>query len=89
MQQITNLRRLRGRCHVSLLELEAVSGLSNQYISSAELGKIQPSRKLEERLCSAIEVIIANRKKDLLLLEEEYRAYRGRLLEPAEEDENE
>ena len=89
MQQITNLRRLRGRCHVSLLELEAASGLSNQYISSAELGKIQPSRKLEERLCSAIEVIIVNRKKDLLLLEEEYRAYRGRLLEPAEEDENE
>ena len=89
MQKITNLRRLRGRYHVSLLELEAASGLSNQYISSAELGKIQPSRKLEERLCSAIEVIIVNRKKDLLLLEEEYRAYRGSLLRAAEENENE
>ena len=89
MQQITNLRRLRGRYHVSLLELEAASGLSNQYISSAELGKIQPSRKLEERLCSAIEVIIVNRKKDLLLLEADFLKYQGRLLELAEEGSDE
>ena len=89
MQQITNLRRLRGRCHVSLLELEAASGLSNQYISSAELGKIQPSRKLEERLCSALEAVIASRKQELLLLEADFLKYRGRLLEPAEEGSDE
>lgn len=89
MQKITNLRRLRSRCHVSLLELEAASGLSNQYISSAELGKIQPSRQLEERLCSAIEVIIANRKQELLLLEADFLKCRGRLLELAEEGSDE
>lgn len=89
MQKITNLRRLRGRCHVSLLELEAASGLSNQYISCAELGKVPASQSLEARLDAAMEVIIADRKHELLLLEAGFLKYRGRLLEPAEEDENE
>ncbi len=85
----TNLRELRGRCHVSLLELETASGFSNQYISSAELGKIHPSLQLEERLCSALEAVIASRKQELLLLEADFLKYRGRLLEAAEEDEHE
>lgn len=89
MQKITNLRRLRGRCHVSLLELEAASGLSNQYISSAELGKVPASQSLEARLNAAMEVIIADRKHELLLLEADFLKYRGRLLELAEEDKNE
>ncbi len=89
MERITNLRRLRGRCHVSLRELEAASGLSNQYISKAELGAAPASRRLEGRLSSAMETIIANRKKELLVLEAEYLACRGRLLEPAEDERHE
>jgi len=89
MQQITNLRRLRGRCHVSLLELEAVSSLSNQYISSAELGKVPASQSLEARLNVAMEVIIADRKQELQLLEADFLKYRGRLLELAEEGSDE
>lgn len=89
MENITYLRRLRGRCHISLLELEATSGLSNQYISSAELGKTTPSRRLEEQLSSALEIIIAKRKRELLLLEADFLRYRGRLLETAEGEANE
>lgn len=89
MENITCLRRLRGRCHVSLLELEAASGLSNQYISSAELGKTAPSPRLEEQLSSALEIIIAKRKQELLLLEADFLRYRGRLLEAAEGEANE
>lgn len=89
MKELTNLRRLRGRCHVSLLELEAASGLSNQYISCAELGKIPASQSLETRLNAAMEAIIADRKHELLLLEADFLKYRGRLLETAEENEHE
>ena len=89
MNNTTNLRRLRGRCHVPLRELEAASGLSNQYISKAELGMVPASRRLEGRLSSAMENIIANRKKELLVLEEEYLACQGRLLEPAEDEQHE
>lgn len=89
MPKQSNLRLLRCRYHISLGEMEAASGFSNQYISSAELGKIHPSLQLEERLCSALEAVIASRKQELLLLEADFLKYRGRLLEAAEEDEHE
>ena len=38
---------------------------------------------------TAIELLIANRKQELLLLEADFLKYRGRLLEAAEECENE
>ena len=47
MKNITNLRRLRGRCRMSLRELAAASGLSRQYISRAELREIPATRALE------------------------------------------
>lgn len=89
MESVTYLRRLRGRFRISLLELEAASGLSNQYISKAELGAAPPSQQLEHRLGSALETIIANRKKELLVLEAEYLSCKGRLLEAAEDERHE
>ena len=89
MHKITNLRRLRCRYHISLGEMEAVSGFSNQYISCAELGKIRATPQLTGKMDTAIELLIANRKQELLLLEADFLKYRGRLLEAAEESENE
>ena len=89
LEKSTWLRRLRGRFRISLRELEAASGLSNQYISSVELGRVPPSQRLEERVYSMLEAVIDNRKKELLVLEAECRAYRGRLLEIAEDESNE
>lgn len=43
----TNLRALRLRYDIPLSELSAASGLSNQYISRAELGEISPTPRLE------------------------------------------
>lgn len=84
MEAQTNLRRLRGCCHISLPELAAASGLSNQYISGAELGKIRATKRLETQLASALETIIRNRKKELLSLETALETCRGRLLEAEE-----
>lgn len=89
MHKITNLRCLRYRYHISLGEIEAVSGFSNQYISCAELGKIRATSQLTGKMDTAIELLIANRKQELLLLEADFLKYRGRLLEAAEERENE
>lgn len=87
MKNITNLRRLRGRCRMSLRELAAASGLSRQYISRAELREIPATRALEAKLSSAVKAVIASRQEELLALEAAYWAYQGRLLETAEEEE--
>lgn len=64
------------------MELEAASGLSNQYISRAELGEISPTSLLEEKLDAAIETIIAQRSARLVALEQSFAVCKGRLLQP-------
>ncbi len=81
----TNLRALRHRYQLSLRELEAVSSLSNQYISRAELGQIQPTKRLEEQLESAVERIIVKRESTLRSFKRDFQSYKGRLLRPVED----
>lgn len=88
METTTNLRVLRHRYGLSLTELEAVSRLSNQYISRAELGEIAVTARLENQLESAVEEIIARREAALKSFKTDFQHYRGRLLRPAEDMEH-
>lgn len=80
MEIKTNLRALRHRYGLSLAELEAASGLSNQYLSRAELGQLSATERLEKQLASAIESVISDRKAELQALEKDYMAFKGLLL---------
>lgn len=88
MEFITNLRALRLRYGLSLTELEAASGLSNQYISRAELGEIAATPRLEEQLETAVEQIIVKREITLQSFKTDFLRYRGRILRPAEDSEH-
>ncbi len=89
MKAKTNLRVLRHRHGLRLKELETASGLSNQYISQAELGHIQPTSCLERQMESAVEAVIVQREKDLTDLKKDYQIFKGRLLLPTEGTEHE
>ena len=84
MEGKTNLRSLRLRYDIPLSELSAVSGLSNQYISRAELGEISPTPRLEEKLKDAVETVIAQRHERIGALERSFMACKGRLLQREE-----
>ncbi len=85
----TNLRRLRHRYGMSLTELARAAGLSNQYISWAELGKTAATPTLEARLSCAVEKIIALRRENAAGLEQDYLACRGELLRSVEVESDE
>ncbi len=85
MEHETNLRALRHRHGVQLTELANACGLSNQYISRAELGLIPATPRLEKQLLAAVEVVIAHRARTAQALERELAPLRGRLLERAVE----
>lgn len=85
MNITTNLRVLRRRYGLSLADLKAVTGLSNQYISRAELGEIAATPRLEKQLESAVEEIILKRETALQSFKMDFQRYRGRLLRPAED----
>lgn len=89
MAETTNLRRLRLRYGIFLTDLEKITGICNQYISRAELGQAHGTARLEEQMAAAIETVITQRKQELLALEADFRTYRGRLLEPAEDKSHE
>lgn len=81
MERITNLRALRLRYNIPLSELSAVSGLSNQYVSRAELGDIPPTPRLEGKLGAAVDAVIVRRSVRLGALERSFAACKGRLLQ--------
>ena len=85
MEHETNLRALRHRHGVQLTELADACGLSNQYISRAELGLIPPTPRLEKQMLGAVERVIAHRRGTAQALERELAPLRGRLLERAVE----
>ena len=85
MEHRTNLRALRHRYGIYLPELSAASGLSIQYLSRAELGKIPPTPRLEERMGAAVAAVILQRSIRLASLERSYAARKGRLLQFEEE----
>ena len=82
----TNLRRLRHRYGVGLPELARAAGLSNQFISRAELVKIAVTPLLEVQLSRALKRIIALRRENAAGLEQDYLACRGKLLLASEEE---
>ena len=84
MEGKTNLRVLRLRYNIPLSELSVASGLSNQYISRAELGEISPTSRLEDKLGAAVETVIVRRRKRLSALEGSFAACKGHLLQPEE-----
>lgn len=84
MATMANLRALRLRHHVSLIELSACTSLSKQYISRAELGVIAATVRLETQLSAALEVIISSRRAELLAFETDYMTYKGKLLKKEE-----
>ena len=80
MEIRTNLRSLRQKHRISLAELAAFSELSRQYINRIELGQTAATSLLETNMASAMEGVIAKRKRDISLLETDYLRRRGRLL---------
>lgn len=84
----TCLRMLRHRYGLLLTELGSMAGLSNQYLSRAELGHIQATQRLEEQIGFAVEAVIARREQDLQSLKQDYETYKGRLLQPVEDTEH-
>ena len=84
MEGKTNLRALRLQYDIPLSELSVASGLSNQYISRAELGEISPTPRLEEKLKDAMETVIAQRHERVGTLERSFAACKGRLLQREE-----
>ena len=86
MEGKTNLRALRLRYDIPLSELSAASGLSNQYISRAELGELSPTVRLEIQIGAALEAVIVQRGLRLAALERSYEACKGRLLQMEEGD---
>ena len=84
LERKTNLRALRLRHDIPLSELSAASGLSNQYISRAELGEISPTVRLEDKLGDAVDAVILRRRERLNALERSFAVHKGRLLQPEE-----
>ena len=84
MNRKTNLRALRLRYEIPLSEMSAAAGLSNQYISLAELGEISPTPRLEDKLGAAVDAVILRRRERLSALERSFAACKGRLLQPEE-----
>lgn len=84
MEKETNLRALRHRHGVCLTELADACGLSNQYLSRAELGLIPPTPRLEKQLLTAVKAVISRRAGTAKALEQELKPLQGRLLQPVE-----
>ena len=84
MEGKTNLRALRLQYDIPLSELSAASGLSNQYITRAELGEMSPTLRLEDKLGAAVETVIVQRHERIGALERSFAACKGRLLQREE-----
>ena len=78
MEGKTNLRALRLQYDIPLSELSAASGLSNQYISRAELGEMSPTLRLEDKLGAAVDAVILQRRERLSALERSFAVRKGR-----------
>lgn len=89
MEKMTRLRAIRLKYHISLLELERHSSVSNQYLSALELGNTGRTAKNENVLGCAMAEIVRSRKSTLAGLERTLRQYQGHLLEPVEVENDE
>ena len=83
------LRLLRNKHHISLGELGQACGISNQRISTIELGDGYLTEKTGEKIQEGFRQIIERRRRMLLRLCEDYENHKDTLLEQVEEDEYE
>ena len=83
------LRLLRNKYHISLEELGAVCGISNQRISMIELGSGSLSAQTSEKIQDGLQQVIERRRVMLSRLCQDFEAHRDTLLESVEEDEYE
>lgn len=84
MITLTRLRLLRLRHHISLLELEEKTGISNQHLSRIELGYAKPNESQEALVNIAMDEIIGERHAKLLELERDYMLCKQHLLDAVE-----
>jgi transcriptional regulator with XRE-family HTH domain len=80
MYATTNLRALRLKHRIPLIELANVVGFSVQHMSRVELLQASVGSKMEERCGTAIERLITQKYSHLRELEEDFRSMNGRLL---------
>lgn len=85
MKNCTQIRALRLRHGITLEELAEAAGVSNQYMSRAELRQTAPTWSLEKKCEEAMEQIISRRRESAQTLEAEYRSIKGYLLELTKE----
>lgn len=87
--EVTNLRVLRQKYHISLSALAQKAGICNQHMSRIELGKIPPTKHHENLVTGALYEVIAERRREVANMEEDFRSHIGRLLQDAEGVDNE
>lgn len=85
----TKLRVIRLRHKISLVELAAKAGLNHQKISNLELARQRAAPHHEAVVDSALASVIAERKIDVISLEQEYLKNRGHFLDPIEVEKDE
>lgn len=80
----TQLRALRLKYGISLMELERHSSFSNQYLSKLELGIAKRTPNNESVIGETMTAIIEARKNDVEELEQSFMLHRGHLLDVLE-----
>lgn len=84
MNTVTRLRILRLRHHISLLDLEEKTGISNQHLSRMELGYAKPNETQEALVNIAMCEIIGERTSQLVELKRDYMLCKHHLLDTVE-----
>lgn len=85
----TRLRVLRVKYKITLKALAGRMNISNQHLSRMELTDIPPTEYHERLLCLGMERLLAEWDDAPEELKQEYQTYKGRLLQPAKEVEDE
>ena len=84
----TPLRRFRLKYRITLDEIAAVVGVSNQYLSALERGKISASYEQQAKIANVFIRLAEERSNSLYALDKELLAMKDRLFTPMEaEDE--
>lgn len=85
----TRLRVLRIKYKITLKALAGRMNISNQHLSRMELADIPPTEYHEHLLCLGMERLLAEWDDAPEELKQEYQTYKGQLLQPAKEVEDE
>ena len=83
--QTRKMRLLRKKYRISLAELAAACGLSQQRVSEIELGSTPLSPATTLKIQSGFEKVMERHREMLLHLDQDYTTHRQTLMEPVEE----